>query len=529
MSYRETVNAHLTERSKFAAPIMAYLEGDHWQGGKGFSAEFMRKQAQEVARANSYEATQRYLADLRGNLDQLFDPVGLLRECIYRHVDGVLGSEPLWYYQVGEVKAEIPTDAVTKWWNDKLILEELREAAPALLYAKDTGGRTSSVGRFFFSGPVNGSLESVLEPLEFMAVMPTQGGVLYDGNNRPFLGYYRYSKDLKEFTEYSALWENIKPDTQLGILQALRSRLDNLGGRMPPNTIFIPRPGLTCVWLESDADILTASLYELDSELTIFDMRRRALVTDTLVRNSRNLDTTSTMISAASTAGVPTYFGFNIQTAGHFEDAFGNKSSTSTLTHTNWVPTPIRAGHRDFNNLTGMAEERSDANGKSVTYATPSVQRFDIINADPLIQTLRQQKASFYNAMKQGHVQQDISAAASGAALKQHTNDYAISLNMTASVLGYGLMKLLKIPLLFARHFGISGLENVEPITKIRATAVQLTPEEEESIMNRAERGFLPWEDALSMLGIEDSNEALLKIARRRPDLNLIEGEVVSE
>jgi hypothetical protein len=510
----QDINAALNRRSRedVVRRANAYLAGDSWQDGRGFSLQFLSRK--DIRKDQTLEE---FWALVKDNTKEVFAPLDLLRECTQRHRDAVIGKEPLWKFvrRSGEEDEFIASElepAATAWWNDLHVFLEFQQATPPLLYDTWSDGRSHSVMRFyippgeFADGTSDGStLRDVMPNIRLMHIPAGAGYVQRDEYGREFWGTYAYQRNRKDYREVSILRKDISDDF---IAQLPAAMLEQLGEPEPDDTVVLNA--------RIDGTVEAVNVFRLGGRLTIFDLHREPLIVPTTITFQKHIDTVNTMIMTGVPSGLPERVLGNAQPHGYFRDPkdHASRSYVPTDTHTEFVAEPWRIGYGDVNVITGM--NTYDSEGPS-GYTTPFYQRLGVIDAKPLRETLEFYEARFYKAMKQAHVLIQGDATASGTSREQATSDFDASLALTASSLQYGIMNALETLLAFCDHYLKGGLAERyrAEVQTVKRSSIP-TPEQRKQTVAEGQAGYRSREGVMSLIGIEDTGAEMQRIEEEK-------------
>ncbi len=192
----EDVQALLNNR---LTPVMVtarlFYEDDHWQLGKGLIIK------KPVGNGAAQVLTQ---------MKEGFASQNKTAEVVDRRTDGILGREPLWKLipksqeeatETEQKSIDEMTAALVEWWNNRKMLETLRESHTNALLEQRAEIRPYVPRAFKVDGKVTQvkTLAEALELLHFETVSPEDGGVFLEENSlKPFSIYKTTRNDQTE-------------------------------------------------------------------------------------------------------------------------------------------------------------------------------------------------------------------------------------------------------------------------------------------------------------------------------------------
>jgi len=160
-----------------------FYEDDHWQKGKGLVIK---------------KPTGTGAAEILRQMKEGFASQNKTSEVVDRRTNGILGREPLWKLipktqnetTAGQQKSiDEMTAALVKWWNERKMLEILRESHTNAALERRAELRPYVPRAFKVEGRVKqkASLAEALELLHFENVSPEDAGVFLEENSlKPF-------------------------------------------------------------------------------------------------------------------------------------------------------------------------------------------------------------------------------------------------------------------------------------------------------------------------------------------------------
>lgn len=387
-------------RPSSAISASAFFNSDHWQNTDGFVGQLPPA---------SLPGAPTILKDI----EKGFVSENVIQEVVETHVGGILGREPLWSFLKEEGKPggkgkpdDVIGEIITPWWNEREALRDLQHAAELVVL------EGKAVRRLFFPKgrlPEGGelsvpSLPVALEYIYFQTHASDVAGVFTDPDSQKEIGVYLY----EEKDENGDVTDNC---AELSFLNEDGDTVCRIVKDKGANEEFGP--------------------YKLGGRLLLFEMERRALITEQVQSNQRALNLAHTMMMR------------NVNMAGARERSVTNAQSPKR---------PRRL--QDPNNPTRVVEELEpgtyesgggavmflmgfpikNADGEVVGYTNPNVSVSDPAPVDVFTKTRDHYYAAMLGQCHQRHVLISGDATASGVSRKQAEKSYQRSLKDTKTV-----------------------------------------------------------------------------------------------
>jgi hypothetical protein len=498
-------------------------DGDHWLDGVDGSTDGAgwigpRPSATET----DYQSV---LTEIR----RAFISKNAVREVVERHIGGVVGQEPSWKLTprraLGKVPKkrdippaaptpaegddpdveELPDDAVqmvdeepnpaeqalideaetalTEWWDVRGAHGIIQDVIGTLLLArrgilrlfvppgltetnKQTGGLeipkndlAQSLARIYIEGPD-----------------PTQATVVTDKPTQRQAGIHIYRDEESKVDKAELVYLNDQGQTIIRIL-------DN-----------------------TDAGAATAPL-DLGGRLTIYEMKRAALVTPQVRQQQYLLNMACTMMGRnVVLAGFLERILLNVQLPGVYEGEGVDRR---------FVPDTFRVGAGTTNALMGATY----VDEMGITrMATPSVVYRDPVPVDTFVATKADAYTSILEETDQLHAQISGDATASGESRKQARADFEMSLLDTQEQVNRAGRWLLETLLAMAAAFsGQPGkFAELRAVFECRIDTGPMGADDQSQVRENVKAGLMSEETGMARIGIDDVDAELERIAAER-------------
>lgn len=485
-----------------------YIFTDQWAAGVGWTGP------NPVNLDDKVESTVLTL------IERKFVSRNILEEVISRHRDGVVGLEPHWTLGTDQPRGlkRLITEAetaLTTWWDETGVHEQLQEAVKTLLYAAEDSKR-GEPPRFAYSPlrvfirsasvgedgtvPRRGSLDEALGDIRVHAAAPYTAGVIRNSDGDAIATRYVYSDDDGDAREEIT-----------GVVATLRryGLEDNLTRFRDEDTVVLVRNNL-------GGDVIDAAAYDLGGQLLMFEMTREPLVKASSVSLQKLINKAWTMASHnLDVAGFTERTLLNAQMPGHWEDDDG--VTTTPELGVRFVPDPLYVGAGATNYFSGIPQVDADGN---VRYTTPSIQYRDPVPPEAFTQTYDAAREAIYEEAKQLHVLISGDATASGRSRAQATNDFVASLELTGSQVARATRWVFSTVLALASVLMGEPRRFValRPTVTPRLAAVQPSSEDVTAAIAKRDAGLISTQTAMSEVGIEDVDAEAKLIATERAE-----------
>ncbi|MBX6772687.1 MAG: hypothetical protein IRY83_13235 [Chloroflexi bacterium] len=434
----------------------AFYDGDHWQGGDGWIGA--RPPLDDAAYTE-------VLALIRSG----FISENVIAEVVDRHVDGVLGREPLWSMladnpaSLDEVHA-----ALTRWWNARGVLRVLREALTGVLVE----GR-ASLRVFVPAGvrdergqiPVQPDLDRALGLIYLEALPADVAGIYWNPQTRQPCSVVHAGTTDVELGELRGELTEIRIEDQQGVVRGRTSL--RLGGH-----------------------------------LLVHELAQRPLVTEQVRQLQRALNLDLTMLTR------------NINLAGSAERVVLNAEPPTEEVD---VPdasvpgglrrivrrAPYRTGPGAVNFLVGVRVV--DESGRVLGRANPNISYRDPVRVDTFERTRRIYREAILSQCDQLHVLIAGDATSSGEARKQARASFETSLRRSKVGLDAAGRWLLEVVLRLAAQFcGRDELLTLRADFNAQIDTGPPSSEDRRQFREDVQAGIISRETARLWLGIDD-------------------------
>lgn len=480
----------------WAADNRTLYDGDHWNGGK-----FWIGPAPAPTDADA--------AQVIAEIQRAFVSKNAVREVVGRHVAGVIGREPAWGYtprrplradkktgkkkltQAEQALIDEAEAALTSWWDERGALALLQECAATLLLSGRGALRLFVPSGLLVDGQVpQGDLATQLSRIYLHHPSPRQAVIVTDPATQLRCSIYVYQEQ----------------------------QLDGSQGQTCAEVSYVdPADGMTVLRVLTPTTD-TAVRLPLGGHLMLSDMARPALVTDSVRQSQMQLNLARTMEGRNAVQG-----GFleRIVLGGQMPGSYVDDPTAPAGPNgerKRFVPGRMRLGAGRTNWIAGIPIR--DEQGRVTGYTTPSVVYRDPVSPETFQLTAGASYRAILEEVQQLHALIAGDATASGESRKQARADFEKSLGPTKAQVDKLVRWILETALALASHFAGQGAR----YTALRATCdcrVDTGPlgsEERKAILDQVAAGLLSKETALALLGIEDVDAELARIAAEQAE-----------
>jgi len=462
----------------------AFYEGDHWQEGEGWIGPAPR--GGEVG----YHETMRIIH--RG-----FASKNVVAEVTERHASGVVGQESSWGLSPADEtdsEDEALLDEIaerermlTAWWDRNRVPGLFARAVATLLYAERASLRLyippgfveeAEDGSTVLISPA--SYEEALDMIFIDHPAPEVATVHTDPDTKKDISIFMYKRDRKDYVSLSYLDDN----KQMTILRVVSREKD---------VMFDP--------------------LDLGGKLMMFEMERPLLITEQVQQAQRAINLAiSSIPRTVVTAGWLERTLLNAQMPGRWVKDPDTGEET-------FYPSPYQAGPNTTNFVQGVSY--TDETGKTIV-TNPSIHHRDPVPATSSIEAKEAHYKDILEEADQPHILMSSDATASGRSRIEARGDYLNSLRITKPMVeAAGRWLIETVNALAEELSGADSLrERTRGVFRTRLDVGQLSPEEQKVIMERVEKGMVPKEWAMEMMGVDDV-DAAIDLIDNRPDSRL--------
>lgn len=475
----------------------AYVQGDHWQGGTAWMGP--RPGPLEEAFTETMEEIQRG-----------FVSKNAIGEVVGRHVDGVLGHEPMWSFaplkalkqgeempaETARLKAELEAK-LTSWWNRRRIHPMLQELATTLLLAEraplrvyipadrleevevDNGNGTTTRRRRITVA----SFDEALELLWLEHPMPESAHVALDPRSKEYVGLVVMQRARGLADQATTPEERVELTFLVGDVTAPRTVIRTVEGG---NAVETPE-------------------FDLGGRLTVYEAERPLFVTPQMWQSQRALNLAKSMAARATiTAGYLERTIFNASMPGEWElDEQGRK--------VRWKQYPYVTGAGVTSTLEGVRVKDKEGNE---TITTPSIHHREPVDTEPILAVARSEYIDIIEEAQQEHTLAYANRQASGKTHEQARADFVSSLGKTAGALNPAGEWLLGTIVMLAE--ALSGKRTysnlLRPVFACRLDRGPVTSEERTAIDGSIKSGSLSRETGMQMQGVIDVDAEIAKL-----------------
>lgn len=479
----------LRRRPASAVTATAFYNSDHWQSSRGFIGQLP-------------PSTLKRAAQITNDIEAGFVSENVVQEVVETHTGGILGREPFWSF----LKAETPSnrqatpddrdtetgDTLTPWWNEREGLRELQKAVTTLLLE---GGvvRRLFIPRGLLSG--NGTyrasnLPDALKVIYFMNHTTDEAGVFVDELTQKRLGVYL-------FKEYEADGKSVK--AHCAELSFLNDRGETI-----------------CRVLKDKGEPESYGPYQLGGHLLVYQLDRRALITEQVQSNQRALNLAHTMMMRnVNMAGARERIITNAQPPLERQRVVTSATEPSTE---KVVVAPWNTGAGAVN--VPMGYPIYDDDGKVKGYTSPNVTIVEPSSVETFVQTGDHYRQAIYSQCHQRHVLIVDKADTSGRAREVARREFERSLKETKIVVDASGRWQLEAALRLAAQ--IAG--STSKYLRLRADfnclidAGEPDPEKQKVVLELRKPGglnnrpLISDETARNWIGVEDATAELGRI-----------------
>lgn len=481
---------------------LAYLDGDHWQNGEGWVGPRL-------------PADNPLAGEFLLNVQQQFIAKNAVREIVNRHVGAVIGRYPVIKLALRRATAEATDEqkremeageaALTAWVDTVGALGKMQRLTrllligPAHLRSYVPGGQLVD-GRI----PEGGLLTSI-ERIRLMVPEPGSASVIDDEESGQKYGIYRLTtRNGQSAVEISALVDGKTVVRRLeGVSSASVLGLDGLPAQVLDPTETEP--------------------LDMNGHLTVTEARREQFVTPTLLRNNAMVNFGKTAILRnAELAAILERYGIGILPPGEWKPDVNMPGGMRYEANPDWRPGGAQATFFGANTFT-------DDQGKTQTVPGSQYGRFEPVRPDALIATKDDAYHDMLDEAAQSHIRMTGDATASGESRIQAMNDFKVSLYATATSLEAALAAHLEMVLAWAASLsGQPGrFKDYRVTVQCRILAAQPTTQERAQIIAERDAGLRDDENAMSEIGIEDTDQ-MLEAVRLQREQRLKEGQAAA-
>jgi hypothetical protein len=482
-----------SRRPPTAIAATLFYSGDHWQNAKGFIGQLPPP---------SLPGASLILQDIRDG----FVSENVVQEVVETHTGGILGREPVWSFLPADPTkdtAAIKTDkssfenvtgeTLTPWWNERKALRDLQKAVTTLLC------EGISIRRLFFprgrivDGRVTAKdLAGALDFIYFETLTADVAGVFTDPDTQKDIGIF--------------LFQEKKPDGEVIANCAELSFLDN-----SKRTV--------CKVVKDKGEPETFGPYELGGRLLIYQLDRRALITDQVQSNQRAINLAHTMMMRnVNMAGARERTVTNAQPPVNVVgvDVLSKKPATE--------PGTYKTGAGAVMFLMGFPIR--DEAGNIVGYTNPNVSVSDPVSVETFVATSDHYREAIYSQCHQRHVLIVDKADTSGRAREVARREFERSLKESKTVVDASGRWQLETALRLAAQVSnqVSRYAGLRADFNCLIDAGEPDPEKQKTaILLRAPGGaknepLISDETARNWIGVEDAAAEKAKIRQEAKD-----------
>ena len=475
-------------RPPVAQSATQFYLGDHWQNTKGFIGQLPPPTLPGAAQI---------LADIKAG----FVSENVIQEVTETHVGGILGREPTWSFLKSESPANQASvdpknrdtetgDSLTPWWNKRKALTSLEDAATTLVLEGGVVRRLFIPRGLFPDGArvTAKDLSSALDLIYFQNHTTDIAGVFTDPDTQKDIGIYLFREESSD-----------------GEVQTECAELS-----------FLNKAGDTvCRVVKSKGATEEFGPYQLGGHLLVYELRRRALITEQVQSNQRALNLAHTMMMR------------NVNMAGARERTITNAQVPVRTRRAPTIDDPTKTVREAGTFEVGagavmflMGHPIKNDNGEIVGYTNPNVTISDPASVETFVATGDHYREAVYSQCHQRHVLIVDKADTSGRAREMARREFERSLKKTKVVVdASGRWQLETALRLAAQIVGKSAR-----YLPLRADfnclidAGEPDPEKQKTVLELRKPGgpnaqpLIADETARAWIGVEDPAAELVKI-----------------
>lgn len=468
--------------------VLKMLAGDHWQGGQGWVGPRL-------------DGTDPRAGEFLLAVQKQYMPKNALGEITRRHVGAVIGRYPVIKLALRDATAK-PTEAqqaemkagegaLTTWLDTTRALGKLQRFTTLLLLGRAHLSNYVPTGELRDGRIPPGDLITSIRRIRLRVPEPGVAEVIDDEDSGTRYALYRTkTQGGAEVVEVTTLTQDGKTVVR----------------RLEPGAA--PAPGQP----PEPARDNSSDAVDMAGHLTITEATREQFLTPTLVSNNRMLNFAKTAILRnAELAAILERYGIGILPPGQWvADSTGKEVYQADTT---WRPGGANATF--FPPATFTDEKGGLRSSNSAQYG-----RFEPVNPAALIATKQDAYHDMLDEAAQSHIRMSGDATASGESRIQAMNDFKTSLYATATPIEHALTDHLEMTLAWAASLsGKPGrFRDYRVVVQCRITAAQPTTEERKQIVAERDAGLRTTENAMSEIGVEDTDEMLAGVQAEEED-----------
>ena len=265
--------------------------------------------------------------------------------------------------------------------------------------------------------------------------------------------------------------------------------------------------------VRSTAEGVQPVVLQLGGRITMFEMHREILVTESLRTLQKKLNHTATAEQAnLSAAGWITRLFLNAQMPGDYEfDSDGNMINDPITGEPKFTPAAVTFGPEVVNFIAGIQTVDDKGNEK---YEKPQYIREEPVGPDTFLKTKANTKQTMLFLGRQAHIQLAVEAQASGESRLQARGDYENSLTMTAPQVEKAFVWAVETAIAMASAFSgqPSPLETLRVTAQAQLDMGVITPSEKNIALALFRDKLISQRRALLWCGIDNPDAEIVQI-----------------
>ena len=487
----KTVPSTNPRRPQAAIAATDFYLGNHWQDSDGFIGQLPPL---------GVPFRPQILRDIEAG----FVSENVVQEVVETHTGGILGREPVWSFlpadadKLDEARRSdkssfenITGETLTPWWNERKGLRSFQQTTTTLL-CEDRAVRRLliPVGRLRDGKAQANDLASALKYIYFQTHTADVAGVFVDPLTQAEIGVFLYQE------------KDIKGDVTANCAEL--SFLDEHGDTV-------------CRIVKDRGEPETYGPYPLGGHLLIYEIQRRALITEQVQSSQRALNLTHTMMMRnVNMAGARERHVTNAQPPLDVKRVAVDNETVST---TKVVAGTFKTGSGAVNFLAGFPIYGED--GQTIMgYTNPNVSIVDPASVETFVNTISTQKEAIYSQCHQRHVLIVDKADTSGRAREVARREFERSLKETKGVMDaagrWQLESTLRLAAFICKQ--VSKYANLRADFNCLIDAGEPDPEKQKTVILLRQAGIISAETARNWVGVEDAAAELAKIKAESPE-----------
>jgi hypothetical protein len=476
-----------------AEEAVDFYNGDHWRGGLGWVGPTPKPGNPE-------------LVFIMAEIAKQFVSRNIIKVVVDRHVSALLAAEPSWMFVPKRIlksdeepnaeeqaQAQKAEQLVADWWDKTRALDHLKQAVTDALLKK------------------RGALRVFVPPAKVQTVQNE------DGTTSEVIQTLPLEEGIMKLLFVEKSGAVVIQDEDTMEKASVLIKKDNSGKEIVEFS-FVQEDGTTIVRTWGKNATPTDISLPLGGRLIVKEIEREPLVTRQMLSAQKSLNMALTMLDRNAIQG-----GFLERVILNAEPPGEWVNDPNSPDGRKFVPKPMQigAGRTTF---IGSRVVESNESGDPPIVLPADIRWKDPIKPDTFIATAAEHRYGIYEEASQLHALISGDATASAVSRVQARADFLDSLSKTKPQVDEAVRWLMEIALDHACFF--AGIDRETEFGLIRAACnVQistgpLTPEERAAVMDMVEKEMLSLETAMQLLGVEDVDAELSRLAQEAANPN---------